>query len=105
MMVALHHIRPAVLRGLALVLGVSFAVLAVCIRVLHDWQPGESALVLLIPFGIGAYLLLSALILQTDALRRAIVLLFVIIGPGLALATWAGCELQIFSSSFCGVKQ
>ena len=85
----------------ALALGVSFVLLAVGIRVLRDWQPGESALVLLVPFGMGAYLLLSGLFLQNDALKRAIVFLFVIVGPSLAFVSWAGCALQIFSNSFC----
>lgn len=70
MMVSLQHIRPAVLRGLALVLGVSFVLVAVGIRLLHDWQPGESALVLLIPFGVGTYLLISGVVLGNDTLRR-----------------------------------
>jgi hypothetical protein len=100
-MVGLQHIRPAVLRGLALALGVSFVLLAVGIRVLHDWRPGESALVLLVPFCMGAYLLLSGLILRNDTLRRAILLLFVIAGPGLVFVAWAGCAFHIFSNSFC----
>lgn len=105
MMVGLGHIRPTVLRGLALALGVGFVAVALGIRLLRDWQPGESALVLLVPFGMGAYLLLSGLMLQPDALRKAIFLLLVIVGPGLTFATWAGCELQIFPASICGAGQ
>ena len=101
MMMALGHIRPAVLRGLALVLGVCFVLLAVGIRLLHDWQPGESALVLLVPFGMGTYMLLSGLFLRIDALRLAIVLLLVIVVPGIAFVSWAGCALRILSNSFC----
>jgi hypothetical protein len=101
MMLALQHVRPTVLRRIALAFGLGFVLLAAGIRVLHDWQPGESALVLLVPFSMGSYLLLTGVFLGNVALRRAIVLLFVIAGPGMAFVFWGGCALQIFSNSFC----
>ena len=101
MMVALQHIRPAVLRGLAVALGAGFVLLALGVRVLHDWKAGESALVLFVPFTMGAYLLLSGVFLGDTALRRAVVILFLIVGPSIAVVSWAGCALQILSSSFC----
>lgn len=101
MITALQHIRPSVLRGFAVALGAGFVALAIGIRLLHDWLPGESPLVLLIPFGAGVYLLLSGLLLGTDALKRAIFLLFFIIGPCLSFVAWAGCAVQVFPTSFC----
>jgi hypothetical protein len=101
MLLALQHVRPTVLRGIALALGVVFVSLAIGIRLLHDWQPGESALVLLVPFGVGSCLLLSGIFFKDVALRRAIVLIFVITGPGIAFVFWGGCALKIFSDSFC----
>jgi|JI6StandDraft_1071083.scaffolds.fasta_scaffold247214_2 hypothetical protein len=101
MIVALQHIRPTVLRGLAVALGMSFVLLAVGIRLLHEWGPGESPLILLVPFTMGAYLLLSGTFLRSGALKLAISLFFLLSVPGVAAVLWAGCALRIFSDAFC----
>jgi len=56
---------------------------------------------LLVPLGMGAYLVLCGVLLRGHALRPAFYLFFFISGPGPAFVLWAGCVINLFSAAFC----